>query len=157
MGALLIGVIKLRRCDNVAKNINPNSLANLKVSSPTEARKNGSKGGKARAEKAKKMREAKEYAKAFSGLPPDMRTLRKMLQRGIEEGDANIVSATVWKIAEMGYHGNLNCAKYFLMLLGQDPESEMKKQSVSKEKTDTDITINFHPASERPEDESMDE
>lgn len=81
----------------------PNSRANLKVSSPKEARKNGSKGGKASAE---------------------TRAIRKTLTATLtevctDERRLNMVS----RVVSMAERGNLHAFEIVRDMLGENPKN----------------------------------
>lgn len=142
------------------RNMHPNSLENLKKGGgfTTEtARKNGQKGAAASSISKRRTKNVKQIAKAIAGLNVNAYTAKKLIQNGVDGDDTNHLTALVMGLYLRGESGDAKAARMILELLDQDPQLELKKQETAKDKTDTDITISFHPASERHEDEGVDE
>jgi len=112
------------------------SIANLRpIKDSSRAKELGSIGGKARSRQKQKLKTLREYAEAIAGARPNAGLMEKIRAFCPEMAtkDATMALAVILRQAQRAAEdGDINAAKYFSAVLGQDPGTQLDITSGGK-------------------------
>ena len=109
---------------------------NLTRKSPSEARKNGSKGGIASGKKRRQNRSMREVFQQIKNLPVNDSKLKAQLKAvGIEDEDTTYAASMAWSTIYHAMKGNSQMMRLAFEMMGEDPSTVVKEREIKlKEK-----------------------